>query len=102
MIIDMLYGISEGKNTWTKQERLDYIKEFDCKELNDAIAAEDEAKIKRLLCLVSLADFNDICEIIKRRIFKNELTLESGNVAILNNFANHLKRCDAVNSLEWI
>ena len=102
MIIDMLYEISEDKNAWTKLERLDYIKEWDYKELNDAIAAKDEAKIKRLLCIASLADFNELCEIIKQRIFKNEITLESGNVAIVNNFANHLKQCDAVNSLEWI
>lgn len=102
MIIDMLYEISEDKNAWTKLERLDYIKDWDYKELDEAIAAEDEAKIKQLLCIASLDDFNEICEIIKQRIFKDEITLEHGNVAILSNFANHLKRCDAVNSLEWI
>ena len=102
MIIDMLCEIGEDKNAWTKSERLDYIKEWDYKELNDAIAAKDEAKIKQFLCVASLARFNELCEIIEQRIFKNEITLEYGNAAILSNFANHLKQCDVVNSLEWI
>lgn len=102
MIIDMLSDIGEDKNAWTKLERLDYIKDWDYKELNDAIAAKDEVKIKQLLCVASLDNFNEICDIIRQRIFKNEITMEYGNVAIVSNFANHLKQCDAVNSLEWI
>lgn len=102
MIIDMLCELAENKNSMTKEQRIAYLKEYDYPELVAALDAKDDAEIKRLLCNASFCAFLETSDIVQHRIYSKEITVEYGNAATLANFANHLMRCDAVNSLEWI